>query len=398
MQTFFSRSPWERPSVLSLRSPQLGQVAPGCEPTPEGGYRCPDGTYLPPGCKPGSGNSISASAPTPGGNLPLIIGGLAAVAGAGYLLLAGHKHRMGAEPTTFESSYPEVFGQLSSIADKINGERANDAYFFGKYIEASKARQDLALAEITAQQTLAAQEKIWNATHNNAAEYQAAQAALDKISADKGQALQDMQTNRDGINQAAQNILSLRSNAEAIVSQLPSDTQSQAWRLIDPCAFKAPGMSGRRLGQNYSWNGWGDQSGHDFGANPYGSMTPEQRTLQEAQRSMNEPPPPTPEQNLLRQAQESIGQDCYTCVNGGDIQTGVNAATAASLKAQGYRCRKDECAQRGQYGAGTYNGYNPFGNPMTTAAPQSNINQNYGSDQYNYQMMEGRRRYRVVNT
>lgn len=377
MQTLFSRSPWDRPSVVPIASPRMGQASPNCEATPEGGQRCADGTYYPPGCKPGSGNSVAAAAPTPGANVPLIVGGLAVAAGAGYLLLAGHEHRMGAEPTAFESVYPEAFSQLSSIADKITGERANDAYYFGKYIEASKARQDLGLAEVTAQQTLAAQEKIWNNTHNNAAEYQAAQAALDKISTDKGQAMQDMQSNRDGINQAAQNILSLRSNAEAIVSQLPSDVQAQAWRLIDPCSFKAPAMSGRRLGQNYSWNGWGDQSGHDVGTNPYG-MNPEQRLLQNAQESMRQPPPPTPEQNLLKQAQQSMNEPPPPTPEEELLQ-------------------KNNMMNSGSYGGGPYAGFNPFGNSMATAPPQSGVNQNYGFQQYGSKMMAGPRRYRVVN-
>ena len=119
MQTFFSRSPWERASVTPLRGPTLGQTSPNCEPTPEGGQRCADGTYYPPGCKPGSGSGIPASAPTPGANVPLIIGGVAAAAAAGYLLLSGHRHRMAA-PTALETSYPEAVSQLTSIADKIN--------------------------------------------------------------------------------------------------------------------------------------------------------------------------------------------------------------------------------------------------------------------------------------
>jgi len=183
MQTFFSRSPWERASVTPLRGPTLGQTSPNCEPTPEGGQRCADGTYYPPGCKPGSGSGIPASAPTPGANVPLIIGGVAAAAAAGYLLLSGHRHRMAA-PTALETSYPEAVSQLTSIADKINTERSNDAYFFSKYIEASKRRQDLVVAEGNAEKVLAQQEKIWNDTHRNPDEYKAAQAKTDAAKTD----------------------------------------------------------------------------------------------------------------------------------------------------------------------------------------------------------------------
>lgn len=342
MQTFFSRSPWERSSMAPFRGSALGQTSPNCEPTPEGGQRCADGTYYPPGCKPGSGSGIPAAAPTPGANVPLIIGGVAAAAAAGYLLLSGHKHRMAAEPTALEASYPEAISQLTSIADKINSERANDAFFFSKYIDASKRRQDLVIAEGNAQKVLAQQEKIWNDTHRNPDEYQAAQAALDQIGANKAAAAQEMQENRDGINQAAQNIMTLRSNAEAIVSQLPAEVQAEAWRIIDPCSFRKPTMEGRRLGQFYSWNSAGDQSGHNPYANPY-AMTPEQRLLQAAQESMNQPPPETPEQRLLRTngLNPQLTQASYTCSYGDDVRRGVDSTTMAILRAQGYTCRQD---------------------------------------------------------
>lgn len=259
MQNLFSRSPWERPSVVPLRSVMLGQTSPNCEPTPEGGLRCADGTYYPKGCAPGSGAGIPAAAPTPGVNVPLVIGGVAAAAAAGYLLLSGHRHRMAASPA-LETAYPEAVSQLTSIADKINSERSNDAYYFSKYIEASKRRQDLVVAEGNAEKVLAQQEKIWNETHRNPDEYKAAQAALDQIVTDKAAAAQEMQENRNGINMAAQNIMAYRSNAEVVVSQLPPEVQAEAWRIIDPCSFK-PTMQGRSYGRgSYSgFNGFGNQ-------------------------------------------------------------------------------------------------------------------------------------------
>lgn len=394
MQTFFSRSPWQRPSVMPPRSAFLGQTSPNCEPTAEGGQRCADGTYYPPGCKPGSGSGVPAAAPTPGASVPLIVGGVAAVAAAGYLLMAGHKHRMAAEPTALESSYPEAVSQIQKIADSINTERSNDAYYFSKYIETSKRRQDLALAEGAAQKVLAEQERLWNLYHNNPNDYQAAQAAYDQAVSNKGAAAQEMQDNRDGINRAAQNVMIYRSNAEAIISQLPQEVQAQAWRIIDPCSFRKT-MEGRLLGQ-FSWNNAGGATGGGglYSWNGYGSMTPEQRLLQNAQQSMNAPAEPTPEQRLLRQSQASVGADCYTCANGGDIRTGVDAATAASLKAQGYRCRKDECAQNS-------GGFGNYGSPINYGSQQSSAIETQGAELPAYgsgtAMLRGKR-YPVVNS
>jgi hypothetical protein len=151
--------------------------------------------------------------------------------------MSGHQHELGVEPA-FENAYPEAAAQLTSIADKINSERANDAYFFSKYIEASKRRQDLVFVEGNAEKVLAEQERIWNATHSNSEAFLAAQAAYDKAVSDKAFAAEQMKDTRDGINTVAYNILTLRSKAEAVISQLPAEAQSQAWKLIDPCSFK----------------------------------------------------------------------------------------------------------------------------------------------------------------
>lgn len=244
MQSIFSRSPWKREAVVPIRRATLGQSSPNCEPTPEGGVRCSDGTYHPPGCPNTPGSGIPAAAPTPGATVPLIVAGVAAAAAAGYAFLSGHQHELGVEPS-FESAYPEAVAQLTSIADKINSERANDAYFFSKYIEASKRRQDLVFVEGNAEKVLAEQERIWNATHSNSEEFLAAQGAYDKAVRDKAFAAEQMKDTRDGINTVAYNILTLRSKAEAVISQLPAEVQSQAWKLIDPCSFKKT-MEGHR--------------------------------------------------------------------------------------------------------------------------------------------------------
>jgi hypothetical protein len=187
----------------------------------------------------------------------LVAGAAAAAAGA-YFLLSGQRRAMGDEYHPYPITYPPEFGmtppvvsatfnKLDSIVEKINEERANDAYFFAKYIEASKRRQDLVVAEGVAEKNLAAQEKIWNETHRNPDEYKAAQATLDQIVADKAAAAQEMVENRNGINTAAQNVMTYRSNAEAIISQLPPEYQSQGRSRIDPCTFQ-PKMGGGGYG------------------------------------------------------------------------------------------------------------------------------------------------------
>lgn len=156
------------------------------------------------------------------------------------------------------------------------------------------------------------------------------------------------------------------------------------------------------LGQ-YSWNNAGVQSqGGYYSWNGYG-QDPAQRLLKNAEESMNAPAAQTPQQRLLKQAQQSMNPpagECYTCVSGGDIRSGVDAATAASLKQQGFRCRKDECAQKGGYGSGSYTGFNGFGNAMNYGSQQassmvSDINPStYGATSVNAMMG---RRYPVIN-
>lgn len=244
MQNLFSRSPWERAAVVPLHGRSLGQgSSPECETTPEGGLRCANGTYYPKGCAPTSGAGIQAAPPAPGSIVPLVAVGVAAAAAGAYLLMSGHRHEMG-DPLAFEETYPEAAAQLRKIADKINSERANDAYYFAKYIDASKRRQELVFVEDAAQKALAEQERIWSASHKNPEQYQAAQAAYDQAVSQKAQAAQEMQENRDGINLAAQNVLVHRNNAEAVISQLPVEIQAEAWRIIDPCSFKPAGMQG----------------------------------------------------------------------------------------------------------------------------------------------------------
>lgn len=221
----------------------MGQAdKPTCEPTAEGGYRCSDGTYLPPGCAAGSSQAVKAN--PPGGGFPYVTVGLVAAGiAAGVAVLAGKK--MGA--TALETRYPEASSKLSDYASRINSERAADAFNFQQYIAAGKKRQDLLFAQKDAEAALNAQQKRWEASHQNGDELAAAQAAVDKISGDLAAAAQDRQTYLDAMNTNQANIQSHYSNAMYLIGTLPEDFQADAKAIIEPCfkpAMKGPSMRG----------------------------------------------------------------------------------------------------------------------------------------------------------
>jgi hypothetical protein len=66
--------------------------------------------------------------------------------------------------------------------------------------------------------------------------------------------------------------------------------------------------------------------------------------------------------------EEIAAGQCYTCTNPDtqDIKSGVDAATARSLEKSGYRCRKDNCAERGGYPV-DFSAYEGFGAPGMVA-------------------------------
>lgn len=225
----------------------MGQAEAGatCEITPEGGRRCSDGTYQPPGCPVNSPQTVQAQAPTSeSSSTGLIAAGIAAAAAGGYLLLAGGRRRMGDAPT-FEGAYPDTFASLQKISEDINRERSNDAYWFQKYIDAGKRRQDMVLVEGNAQKVLAEQTKIWETTHKNSVDLQAAQEAYDAAAALKANAATERDEAKSGIDLAASNIATYRQNAEAIVAGLPAEYQPQARRVIDPCSAGRAALGGR---------------------------------------------------------------------------------------------------------------------------------------------------------
>lgn len=221
------------------------EAAVTCEDTPEGGKRCSDGTYHPPGCPMNQPQTtVQAQAPTSETPTGLIAAGVAAAAAGGYLLLAGGRRRMGAAPA-LETAYPETFADLQKISDNINRERANDAYWFQKYIDAGKRRQDLVIIEGNAQKVLAEQTRTWETTHKNSSDLQAAQEAYDAAVALKTNAAAERDEAKGGIDLAASNIATYRQNAETIVVSLPAEYQAEARRVIDPCSAGRTALGGR---------------------------------------------------------------------------------------------------------------------------------------------------------
>jgi hypothetical protein len=244
MQNLFARSPWERQPVVVLTSAGLGQNAPAaCEVTPEKGQRCADGTYIPPGCAPGSAEVLQGKpllTDFPVVPVALAVAGMAAV---GAIFLSGPK-RMGAE-------IPErALEQLTSIGNLIRSEREADAFNFSQYQSKMKENYDLLYKEKAAEEALAEQNRIWEASHRNLEALQAATTNLETIRSQRGAAKTEAEEYRLRVDRNAQNVLSLRQEGAQIIAGLPPDTQAQARRLIDPCAAPAPvAMQGAFLGQ-----------------------------------------------------------------------------------------------------------------------------------------------------
>ena len=212
---------------------RMGQAAPspqsGCERTAEGGYRCPDGTYIPP-----SKCAVPIQAAAPSGGFPwLPVAAGAAAVGAGALLLAGARRELGA--TALEESYPEAASKLGDYAARINSERAADAFNFQQLSAAGKKRQDLVSASKDLAANLAEQNRRWEASHSNPDQLAAAQAAVDQNNADTAAAAQDVQTYRDAINTNQANIQAYLSNANALISSLPAEMQADAKAIIESC-------------------------------------------------------------------------------------------------------------------------------------------------------------------
>lgn len=241
MQTLFSRSPWERASVVQASF--LGQAQPDCEPTPEGGLRCADGTYHPPGCKTGSPETIQGTplvAPFPVVPVALAVAGVSAAAA---ILLSGDR-RMGAPP-----DYPSAaFARLQEISGSIKAERAADAWNHSQAIKKTKENLELLEQERVADIALVAENRLWESTHRNAESLQAAQTRLDEIGQRRIQVKTEADDYRARVAQNAQNILYLRQQAMEIIGTVHEAYQADARRLIDPC-YQPSAMKGAFLSQ-----------------------------------------------------------------------------------------------------------------------------------------------------
>lgn len=242
MQNLFSRSPWERAAVIPLRGPILGQVSPNCEPTPEGGQRCANGTYLPPGCAPGSPQAIQGQPTT--ATFP-IVPALAVVgtAAAAYFLLSGQ--RLG---VTEEGALERILAKIEEITTSIKAERAADAWNFSQYLAKSKENLDLLEKERVAGLELARQTQIWETNHRNADQLQAAQATFDSIQAQRINLKLEIDDFRSRVDGNSQNVVTLRQQALEWIDTLPEELREDARKKIDPC-FKNPVMQGAFLGQ-----------------------------------------------------------------------------------------------------------------------------------------------------
>jgi hypothetical protein len=220
----------------------LGQAVT-CEPTPEGGKRCSDGTYLPPGCPTGSPETVQGQPSGAGEGFPILPAALAlvGVAAAGAYLLSGRGKRLGAEPT-------ETLATLQDVASSIQSERASDAWHFAQVVAKTKENTDLLYREKAAEDALAEQNRIWETTHKNPDALQIATINLETIAGQRAAVKAEIDDFRARVNQNAQNVVTLRNKAMYLISTLPEELQVDARRIFDPC-FKSQTMQGAFLGQ-----------------------------------------------------------------------------------------------------------------------------------------------------
>lgn len=170
---------------------------------------------------------------------------VAGVAAVGAILLSGPE-RMGVV-----GDYPATaFEQLTKIGDAIRSERQSDAYNFSQYQSKLRENYNLLEQERRAEIKLAEENRLWEAMHRNMDSLQAAQAAVDTISAQRATVKGEAEDYRQRVNRNAQNILSLREDASQIIVGLPSEFKSEGWKKIDPCTAAGPtAMKGAFLGE-----------------------------------------------------------------------------------------------------------------------------------------------------
>lgn len=121
-----------------------------CEDTPEGGQRCSDGTYHPPGCPltPGAPGTVQGAPPEAGFPIvPVAIAAGALAVGAGFALL-GNRRMLGGEApgpsiSKILKDYPYELELLLGLESNIRRERAADAYSFKLLHEAMQLEYTL---------------------------------------------------------------------------------------------------------------------------------------------------------------------------------------------------------------------------------------------------------------
>lgn len=235
MLELFNRSPWQRNGFISLNGSSLGQASQDCEPTPEGGKRCADGMYYPPGCEPGSSQGVPAKPLIQDFPVVPVALAVAGVAAAGAILLSG------------EEDYPtEAMSKVQELANSIKAERAADSWNHQKYVEKRKENIDLLEKERVAQAKLFEEEKRWEESHRNAAELEAAQNELNAITQQRSTVQAEAEDYRQSVLKNAERILYYRQEANYLIEQMASAYQAEARRLIDPC-YQPVAMKGRSL-------------------------------------------------------------------------------------------------------------------------------------------------------
>lgn len=230
MLELFNRSPWQRNGVVSLQGPVLSQASQDCEVTAEGGRRCADGTYYPPGCAPGSQEVIQARPLINDFPVVPVILIAAGAAAASAILLSGEE--------------TEVLSKVQEFATSIEAERAADAWNHKQYIERRQELGELLEKERIAQEKLAEEERRWESTHLNASELEAAQNNLASITDRRTVLKAEAEDFRERVDQNAKRILYYRQEAFHLISSMPEASQTRARQLIDPCyqptAMKGP--------------------------------------------------------------------------------------------------------------------------------------------------------------
>ena len=217
-----------------------------CEPTPEGGLRCSDGTYHPPGCQKGDPATTIQGSPSAAPIWPYIAA--AGVIAAGAAIALSGRRSMGIVPT-LENSYPAVAADLRALAGKINGERAADSWNFSQMQEAVKNRLSLLSAAKGAEERLKNEEMIWEKTHRNADTLQAATAEVERLVSEISAALAKADEYRGYVTANAAAVVRYRTEADSIIAGLPAEFQTDARIVIDPCYKPAKMGGGGFLGQ-----------------------------------------------------------------------------------------------------------------------------------------------------